>query len=83
MENKDDALERDLRRYDFSQNHPIRDGLFSRLLAMHRMDNMRYTTHFLQGRHLLSDEELDYVVAAGSPNLPIVQESSFAMTVMK
>ena len=63
MDTRDDTLERDLRLYDFSQEHPIRNSLFSRLLVMHRMHNM---PRFWQRNHLLADEELDYVAAAGN-----------------
>ena len=73
METRDDALERDLQVYDFSQNHPIRDSLFSRLLTMHRIDNM---PKFWRRTQLLNAEELDYVAAAGNPNMTAYSKSN-------
>ena len=66
MDTRDEILQKDLRLYDFSQNHPVRNILFNRLLAMHRMDNM---PRQWQRNHLLTDEELDYVAAAGNANM--------------
>ena len=76
MEDRDDALERDLQIYDFSQHHPIRDSLFSRLLIMHRMDNM---PKFWRRNQLLSDDELDYVAAAGNMHMTAYSKADSAV----
>ena len=73
MEDRDDALERDLRLYDFSQNHPIRNSLFTRLLAMHSMNKV---PKLWQRNPLLDDEELDYVTAAGTPSAMTYHKSN-------
>ncbi len=77
MATGDDALEGDLRLYDFSQNHPIRDDLLSRLLNMRRMDS---APRFVRGHRLFSDEELDCVVAAGNPVMTELKAARNKMT---
>ena len=54
----DKVLEQELRRFDFSRCHPVREQLLNRLLAM-QPHNSRWQSA------KLSDEELDWVAAAG------------------
>ena len=54
----DKVLEQELRRFDFSRCHPVREQLLDRLLAM-QPHNSRWQSA------KLSDEELDWVAAAG------------------
>lgn len=59
----DKALEQKLGVFDFSRCHPVRENLLNQLLAMHRQDNAGKNKW--QGR--MSDQELDWAVAAGNP----------------
>ncbi len=58
----DKLLEQELRQFDFSSCHPVRERLLNRLLAM-QPHNSRWQSA------KLSDEELDWVAAAGAQNV--------------
>ena len=68
---KEERLEQELRAFDFSLLHPVRENLLDKLLAMHRSDNAAPAG--LLGRKWMaarmSDEELDYVAAAGGKGI--------------
>ena len=57
----DKLLEQELRQFDFSSCHPVREQLLNRLLEM-QPHNSRWQSS------KLSDEELDWVAAAGGRN---------------
>lgn len=58
-------MDQEVRSFDFSRCHPIREQLLNELLTMHRRDNARRS----KWQGLMSDDELDMAVAAGSPAL--------------
>ena len=66
----DKIMEQELRSFDFSLCHPVREKLLDELLTMHRKDNGRQSRW--QGR--MSDEELDMAAAAGNPALQEQQD---------
>ena len=57
----DKLFEQELRQFDFPRCHPVREQLLNRLLAM-QPHNSRWQSA------KLSDEELDWVAAAGGRN---------------
>ena len=62
----DTMLEKNLRAFDFSQFSKVKDSLLDELLQRHRMKNFKSLSQQLK-EEMLSDEELDYVAAAGNP----------------
>lgn len=54
----DKVLEQELRRFDFSTCHPVREQLLAKLHTLQRQHNSRWQST------KLSDAELDWVVAA-------------------
>ena len=63
---KDEILERNLREFDFSVFSKVKDSLLEELLQKHRMKNFKSLSQVL-AEEQLSDDELDYVAAAGNP----------------
>jgi len=61
-------LENNLRGFDYSQFSKVKDSLLDELLQRHRMKNFRSLSQQL-AEEMLSDDELDYVAAAGNPSL--------------
>ena len=61
-------LENNLRGFDYSQFSKVKDSLLDELLQRHRMKNFRSLSQQL-AEEMLSDDELDYVAAAGNPTL--------------
>ncbi len=59
------VLEQELKNFDFSSCHSVRENLMNELLTMHRRDNAKKSRW--SGR--MSDEELDMAAAAGNPFL--------------
>ena len=59
-------LERNLREFDFSVFSKVKDSLLDELLQRHRMKNFKSLSQQLADERL-SDDELDYVAAAGNP----------------
>lgn len=55
-------LEQELRNFDFSELHPIKEELLERLLNMHRAAHNRRTW-----QNKMGEDELDLVAAAGQP----------------
>lgn len=66
----DKILEQELKHFDFSRCHPLREKLLNELLAMHRRDNAKKNNW--RGR--MSDEELDMAAAAGNPALQMQED---------
>ena len=64
----DESLERNLKVFDFSQFSKVKDSLLDTLLQRHRMKNFKSLSQQL-AEEMLSEEELDYVAAAGNPNI--------------
>ena len=64
----DESLERNLKVFDFSQFSKVKDSLLDELLQRHRMKNFKSLSQQL-AEEMLSEEELDYVAAAGNPNI--------------
>ena len=68
---KEEKLEQELKAFDFSLLHPVRESLRDKLLAMHRKDNAAPVG--LLGRQWIAarmnDEELDWVAAAGGKGI--------------
>ena len=64
----DESLERNLKVFDFSQFSKVKDSLLDELLQRHRMRNFKSLSQQL-AEEMLSEEELDYVAAAGNPNI--------------
>lgn len=64
----EEILERNLRGFDFSQFSKVKESLLDELLQRHRMKNFKSFSQPLAGE-ILSDEELDYVAAAGNPHV--------------
>ena len=62
----DTMLEKNLKAFDFSQFSKVKDSLLDELLQRHRMKNFKSLSQQLK-EEMLSDEELDYVAAAGNP----------------
>ncbi len=63
----DKKLDQELKAFDYSQLSDVREGLLSKLLARHRMDNSSrkvITPAFGIGQPM-SEDDLDYVAAAG------------------
>ena len=61
-------LETNLRGFDYSVFSKVKDSLLEELLQRHRMKNFRSLSQQL-AEEMLSDDELDYVAAAGTPSL--------------
>ena len=62
----EEILEKNLREFDFSQFSKVKESLLDELLQRHRMKNFKSLSQQLK-EEMLSDEELDYVAAAGNP----------------
>ena len=62
----DTMLEKNLKAFDFSQFSKVKDSLLDELLQRHRMKNFKSLSQQLK-EEMLSEEELDYVAAAGNP----------------
>ena len=63
-----EMLEKNLKAFDFSEFSKVKESLLDELLQKHRMKNFKSLSQQL-AEEMLSDEELDYVVAAGNPFL--------------
>ena len=61
-------LEENLRAFDFSEFSKVKESLLDELLQRHRMKNFKSLSQQL-AEEMLSEEELDYVAAAGNPFL--------------
>ena len=62
----EEILEKNLREFDFSVFSKVKESLLDELLQRHRMKNFKSLSQQLADERL-SDDELDYVVAAGNP----------------
>ena len=61
----EEIIEKNLREFDFSQFSKVKESLLEELLQKHRMKNFKNLS--LQfPEEMYSDEELDYVAAAGN-----------------
>ena len=58
------ALDRELEAFDFSQIHPVREGLLDQLLMMQRSRNYGGNLRNRLQATRLAEEELDWVAAA-------------------
>jgi hypothetical protein len=63
---RDEDLTMELKGFDYSLMHPVRESLKEKLLNMHRMANR--STDLWQDNKL-TDDELDYAAAAGNANI--------------
>ena len=66
-----DNFEKEMKSFDYSVFSKVKDSLLDKLLQKHRADN---ATNFkslsqLMKEEFMSDEELDYVAAAGNPTI--------------
>ena len=64
----EEILEKNLREFDFSVFSKVKESLLEELLQRHRMKNFKSLSQQL-AEEKLSDEELDYIAAAGNPFL--------------
>ncbi len=66
----EDRLEKDLKAFDYSVFSSVRETLLQELLQKHRRDNGRAIPSLFQTlkENHMSEEELDYVAAAGNPS---------------
>ena len=64
-----DYLDRELAAVDFSKFSKVRESLLETLLQKHRRDNFKGVKSLSQEifTERMTDEELDYAVAAGNP----------------
>ena len=64
-----DYLDRELAAVDFSKFSKVRESLLETLLQKHRQDNLKGFMSLSQEifTERMTDEELDYAVAAGNP----------------
>ena len=64
-----EIFERELQEFDYSVFSKVKDSLLDELLQKHRQDNFgkfqKFSTNFFDEK--MTDEELDYAVAAGNP----------------
>jgi hypothetical protein len=58
----DKLFEQELKQFDFSSCHPVREQLLNKLHTMQKLRSNRWQSA------KLSDEELDWVAAAGGRN---------------
>ena len=58
------SLDRELEAFDFSQIHPVREGLLDQLLMMQRSRNYGGSLRNRLQADRLAEEELDWVAAA-------------------
>ena len=64
----EEILEKNLREFDYSVFSKVKESLLDELLQKHRMKNFKsLSQQWADAR--LSDDELDYVAAAGNPFL--------------
>ena len=65
-----DYLDRELAAVDFSKFSKVRESLLQTLLQKHRQNNFKGFKGLSQEifAERMTDEELDYAVAAGNPN---------------
>ena len=61
-------LEKSLYEFDYSVFSKVKESLLEELLQRHRRKNFKSLSQQL-AEEMLSDEELDYVAAAGTPFL--------------
>ena len=66
IEMTENILESNLQAFDFSVFSKVKDSLLEELLKKHRMKNFKSLSQQL-AEEQLSDDELDYVAAAGNP----------------
>ena len=66
-----DYLDRELAAVDFSKFSKVRESLLEKLLTKHRQDNFKGFKSLSQEIFIerMTDEELDYAVAAGNPTV--------------
>ena len=60
-----EMLEKNLNAFDFSEFSKVKESLLDELLQRHRMKNFKSLSQQL-AEEMLSEEELDYVAAAGN-----------------
>ena len=63
-----DRLDNELKNFDFSLCHPIREQLLRQLLALHRQENAAPKSSLWTSRKM-SEDEMDWASAAGNPAL--------------
>ena len=65
----DDYLDKELAAVDFSKFSKVRESLLEKLLTKHRQDNFKGFRSLSQEifAERMTDEELDFAVAAGNP----------------
>ena len=61
-----EMLEKNLKAFDFSEFSKVKESLLDELLQKHRMKNFKSLSQQLK-EEMLSEEDLDYVAAAGNP----------------
>ncbi len=66
-----EMLDKNLREFDYSVFSKVRDSLLEEILQKQRKNNLKAFMSLSQqlAGERLSDDELDYVVAAGNPNV--------------
>lgn len=68
----EEKLDQELQSFDFSACHPVKERLLGKLLQMHRQDNAKGKGKWAAAR--MSEEDLDWVAAAGTPTSQEQQE---------
>ena len=64
----EEILEKNLREFDYSVFSKVKKSLLEEILERQRMDNLKsFSQKFSE--EMLSDDELDYLSAAGNPFL--------------
>lgn len=58
-------LDNELKNFDFSRCHPIREKLLQQLLTMHRQDNAAKKNLWTSKK--MGEDEMDWAAAAGNP----------------
>ena len=72
----DKNLDKLLKGFDYSEFSKVKEDLLAKLLFKHYTDNLGRMNY---SNELMTDEELDYAVAAGNPNSYIEDDKNKLM----
>lgn len=70
----DEILEKNLREFDFSSLSKVKESLLEEILKKYDARNLKSV---ISEDEILTDEDLDYAVAAGNPNFNKKYERKF------
>lgn len=67
----DTMLDRNLREFDYSVFSKVKDSLLDEIMQKYDNRNLKSSKSYSQimAEERMTDEELDYIAAAGTPNL--------------